>query len=508
MGSNRIAGNTGDFIARINGLVTHEPCDASQQRASLDLGGLRRNSQSAFQLDPAWRVCASEFLPDEELSPSIAPLADEMTLTERMTGIPVFPCAVPIARAPELSLEESGLNNEYFPKSEEAAAFKRGRVLLLESDPFCRAVVADCLAENGYTVVAVCDPDEALGEMESGDFAFLLYDPRMPGMSAGKFYHSIIRIKPELSERFVFMLDTDDDAGANRFIRKTDGFVLRKPFDMLDLLDALFSAEDGGKFGHIVRRASLDPIFSKIPLLDYGLSGIDLPAPQSIVAVKKAPVLPVPVAVKPLPATRPIALPERKLPSGRRGFQRALALAAFTLFFGSVAGIWSDYADARDRVEAMSAQRVAFTTEWTEMSRRLEEAKSLLSNINHPETQMSVFRAKERWTPVLDSFIPNAEAMIEILEVEARGETESSGTREVRVRGLAGGSDPKLEADRFRQKVGKTLKAKANGRAVSTRFEPLGDENGEFTELEQFEFILVVTLNPLGSTVAASGESR
>lgn len=508
MGSNRIEANTGEFSARINGLVTQKPCGASKQIASLDSAEPRRNSQSVFQLDPAWRVRASEFLPDEELIPSIATLAEEMTLTERMTGIPVVPCAVPVAKAPELSLEQSGLNNEYFPKSEEAAALKRGRVLLLESDPFCRAIVADCLAENGYMVVAVCDPEEALGEMASGEFAFLLYDPRMPGMSAGKFYHSIIRIKPELSERFVFMLDTDDDAGANRFIRKTDGFVLRKPFDMLDLLDALFSAEDGGKFGHIVRRASLDPIFSKIPLLDYTPSGLDLPAPQPSVAAKNAPVPPAPVAVKPLPVPRPVALPEITPHSVGRGFQRVLALAALALFFGLVAGGWSRYADARDRFEATSAQRVAFTTEWTDVSRRLEEAKSLLSNITRPETQMSVFRTKERWTPVLDSIIPNADAMIDILEVEARGETETSDAWEVRVHGLAGGSDPKMDADRFRQKVGKNLKTTAHGRAVRTRFEPLGDKNGEFTELEQYEFILVVTLSPLGSTVAAAGERR
>ena len=169
MGSNRIEANTGEFSARINGLVTQKPCGASKQIASLDSAEPRRNSQSVFQLDPAWRVRASEFLPDEELIPSIATLAEEMTLTERMTGIPVVPCAVPVAKAPDRSLEESGLNNEYFPKSEEAAALKRGRVLLLESDPFCRAIVADCLAENGYMVVAVCDPEEALGEMASSE---------------------------------------------------------------------------------------------------------------------------------------------------------------------------------------------------------------------------------------------------------------------------------------------------------------------------------------------------
>lgn len=509
MCSSRIDENTREFIASINGLVVQKPFDAHVMLLSLDLAELRRNSQSLFTPAPTESVLEGAFLPEEESKPAGPFLVEETALAGMTAGNLLHPHAAPVDDDSAMSLEELDATNEFFPDSGKAAALKRGRVLLVEPDPFYRVSIADCLAENGYTVVAVRDTGEAIREMLTGDFALLLYDPRMAGMSPAKFYHSIKRIEPELCERFLFMLDARSDVSTNRFIRKTDGFVLRKPFDPMDLLDALFSAEAGGKFGRIVRRASLDPILSQISPLDYDLPGDEQPAPQPFAVVEKAPSPPAPVAAKPLTETLPfIALPESEPHRFASGFQRALALAALILVLGLVAGLWSRYADARARFETTSAKRLALTTEWTEMSRSLEEAKSLLSNLDHAETQISAFRTKERWTPVLDSIIPNADAMIEILEVEARGETENSGAWEVRVHGLAGGSVPRATADRFRQTVERNLRIKANGRAVSTRFEPLASKNGKGPEQEQSEFIMLATLSPMEPIVAAAREVR
>ncbi len=502
MCGSRVDANTQEFIRSINGLMVRKPFEVDDLLAALVRIGPHDASQSARRTGRMNPALAGVFRPEEDQPVENLP-------AENAAGILVRPQADLSDDGFAASFEESDAAREIQPDLETAATLQRGRLLLLEAEPSQRENLAGCLVRNGYTVVAVRDAAEALRELLSGDFALVLYDPRMAGMSAAKFFHSLKRIEPDLCERFLFMIDEGLSRSTNHFIRKVDGFVLRKPFEPMDLLDALFSAETRGSFQDTIGRASADPILSQLSphLEDFPEEENHAPQPSGVVEKEPANGQAV---VAPLLFRRIEAQEESEAPAGAGGFMRALALAALILIVAMVTGLWTRHADARDRFEAASARRSALVTEWTAISRNLEEAISLRANLDLPEMlwkRISAFQTQERWTPVLSSLIPN-DSMIEPLEIEARGETENSGAWEVRIHGLAGGPSPKETVDRFRMELEKALRRKANGRTVSTRFEQIGNKDAKPPAGERHRFTLIATLGLPESSVAAAKEER
>jgi CheY-like chemotaxis protein len=123
----------------------------------------------------------------------------------------------------------------------------------------------DCLVEHGYPVVAVESSQQAFREITSGDFALVLYDSLMRGFSVETFYQAVGRVDPGLCERFVFMADDRADEATRRFIRNSNRFVLRKPFQEKDLLDAITVAELCGAYQSAFDASQVEPEGQDIP---------------------------------------------------------------------------------------------------------------------------------------------------------------------------------------------------------------------------------------------------
>ncbi|MEQ1861108.1 MAG: response regulator, partial [Chthoniobacteraceae bacterium] len=119
----------------------------------------------------------------------------------------------------------------------------KGRVLLLEDDPALNDIIRDCLVENGYTVVAVKDGGEGVREVLANDFMMVFCDFMMPGLPGDMFYRAVEKIRPALCHGFIFMTGHQGDAKTKEFIESVNGFVLRKPFPLKDLLDSIALAE-------------------------------------------------------------------------------------------------------------------------------------------------------------------------------------------------------------------------------------------------------------------------
>lgn len=386
------------------------------------------------------------------------------------------------------------------------AVLEKGRVLLLDDDPAFREIIKDYLAENGYTVVAVGNGREGIREILAGDFTLVLCDFMMPGLPGDMFYRAIERIRPELCQRFIFMTGHQHDATTDEFINSVSGFVLRKPFPLKNLLDAISFAEVRCTFQSVFTCAASN---LELPPGSGSVNFFRTDMPCSLEASVVAKILA--RARTALPAVgSPDILPgsEPQLRAG--GIFRECVLAALALLL-IAGGLWFRHLNVQARLDAASAELMAIKTVWTAISPDLQEALAIRSKTAMAQSQldrMSSERANPQWTPALPCIVPPGDAKIDILEVSARGETKDLGACDLRIRGMAAGSQPRLIADRYRQSVEDDLKRNANGRPVSTHLDQLQEVPGTLPDEGKADFVIVVTVGSIEPSLAVRKEGR
>ena len=111
------------------------------------------------------------------------------------------------------------------------------RVLLLEDDPQFSEIVKEFLQSNAYEVVAVSNGVEGVREIMAGDFDVIVCDMMMPTLPGDMFYLAVERMRPHLCDRFIFITGLQGSAKVTEFLKKVNGTMLAKPFQVDDLLD-------------------------------------------------------------------------------------------------------------------------------------------------------------------------------------------------------------------------------------------------------------------------------
>jgi CheY-like chemotaxis protein len=76
-------------------------------------------------------------------------------------------------------------------------------VLIVEDEPYVRALVQDILAGEGYPVVEVGDPWQALGVVETQRIRLLLTDVMMPEMNGCELARRVESICPDTKVLFM-----------------------------------------------------------------------------------------------------------------------------------------------------------------------------------------------------------------------------------------------------------------------------------------------------------------
>lgn len=388
---------------------------------------------------------------------------------------------------------------------------KKGRVLVLEDDPSFCEMIRDYLDANGYSVVAVGNGGDAVREVMANDFAMVLCNFMMPGLPGDMFYRAVEKIRPALCQRFVFMTRHQDDTGTNEFIQSVNGFVLRKPFPLSDLLDSLGSAGVRRRFQKNVFNGSPDvPEVSRLTQPTDGVMSGGAPPGEETATVQMG------WAARslPLPAS---ALPVNSLPASKsklrpHGIFRGNALLwglAFLLFL--MAGLWNQHSDAQDGLTAATADQLAMQVQWTKVSRNLEKAVALRSKMEAERAhwaRLLADRAKPRLSSILRNTAPSVGEKIEIIEISARGETEEAGPEEVRIRGVAHEPQSRLMADRYREAVERAMQRDTNERPLTARFELLEDLPRVLAEQAGSEFVVVISAAPAEPSSVARKEGR
>ena len=114
----------------------------------------------------------------------------------------------------------------------------RTRVLIIDDEPsICRALEI-ALGRAGFEPVVSRSGDEALALLRADHFDAMLVDLRIPDVRGDVIFHSATSLQPHLKSTTLFMTG-DITERAQRLIESCGCALVRKPFDLSDIVDAL-----------------------------------------------------------------------------------------------------------------------------------------------------------------------------------------------------------------------------------------------------------------------------
>jgi CheY-like chemotaxis protein len=105
-------------------------------------------------------------------------------------------------------------------------------VLVVDDDDVCRRALSLCLQSSGYELTEASDGVDALTQLQTGAYALVITDYRLPGLNGIELLH-IIRKKWKIP---VLLISGDLSEGEEQVARLSDACVLRKPIDRQALL--------------------------------------------------------------------------------------------------------------------------------------------------------------------------------------------------------------------------------------------------------------------------------
>jgi CheY-like chemotaxis protein len=112
-------------------------------------------------------------------------------------------------------------------------------VLLVDDNQNVREGLARVLRRSGYAVATAENGLEALAALEGNRYRAIICDIMMPVMDGIRLYQLIEARHPDATKHVLFVSAWFDDPEVQSFLTRTGRPVLRKPFEIADLLKAV-----------------------------------------------------------------------------------------------------------------------------------------------------------------------------------------------------------------------------------------------------------------------------
>ena len=113
-------------------------------------------------------------------------------------------------------------------------------ILVVDDDEAVRTVTSEMLARLGFAVTAADGGEQALLELERGEFQVVLLDYAMPSMSGMDVYRAMR--ERGVGARVIFMTGYSEEEFKDLFAEDPDVAVLAKPFPMQELKHSIEGA--------------------------------------------------------------------------------------------------------------------------------------------------------------------------------------------------------------------------------------------------------------------------
>jgi DNA-binding response OmpR family regulator len=124
----------------------------------------------------------------------------------------------------------------------------RLNVLVVDDDDVVREMIATILRRSGMNPECVADGDSAFRQLRCGSFDAVILDLMLPRINGFEILREIKNSFPELLPRVVVVT-----AASEQTLRDFDSTgirkLLRKPFDIDELVREVFDCADGKLFG-------------------------------------------------------------------------------------------------------------------------------------------------------------------------------------------------------------------------------------------------------------------
>ena len=114
----------------------------------------------------------------------------------------------------------------------------RQRVLVVDDERSICLALDWALRRAGFEVVTACSGEEAERRLRAERFDALVIDFRIPDVRGDVIFHQAVALQPHLLRQSLFCTG-DVGANAQRLIEACGCPMIRKPFDIDDVVDAL-----------------------------------------------------------------------------------------------------------------------------------------------------------------------------------------------------------------------------------------------------------------------------
>jgi signal transduction histidine kinase/CheY-like chemotaxis protein len=121
------------------------------------------------------------------------------------------------------------------PRRSPAGATHPRRILVVEDEPTVAHLIADVLAEEGYTIETVLDSRVGLDLIRSRRYDLLICDLRMPHLDGSSLYRELLRMESPLAQHLVFVTGDILLPGTIEFLELCRMPCLAKPFRVDEL---------------------------------------------------------------------------------------------------------------------------------------------------------------------------------------------------------------------------------------------------------------------------------
>jgi CheY-like chemotaxis protein len=113
------------------------------------------------------------------------------------------------------------------------------RLLVVDDDPGVQGLLEEVLSGAGYVVETAFNSDEAMERLANESYDGLVLDLVLPEEDGLALYDRVLQLSPHLQDRVIFISGEAREHQLRRVTRRTGAMVLRKPFNVLDLMRVL-----------------------------------------------------------------------------------------------------------------------------------------------------------------------------------------------------------------------------------------------------------------------------
>lgn len=111
------------------------------------------------------------------------------------------------------------------------------RILLVDDDPMVTQLITDMLSLDGYDVDTAPNGVAALKKIQGRRYDLILTDLHMPELDGAGLYRELTRGQAHPPRKIIFLTGTAGESEAHRLVQETGLPVLRKPFNVAELLE-------------------------------------------------------------------------------------------------------------------------------------------------------------------------------------------------------------------------------------------------------------------------------